>query len=100
MALRKLGFLTIGTFDREDPRTGHETTLRMIELGERLGYDSAWVRHRHLQYGVSSPVALLAAATQRTDRIALGTAVTPLGWRTRCGWPRTSRRSTCSPADG
>jgi len=80
MALRKLGFLTIGTFDREDPRTGHETTLRMIELGERLGYDSAWVRHRHLQYGVSSPVALLAAATQRTDRIALGTAVTPLGW--------------------
>ncbi|GAA4556410.1 LLM class flavin-dependent oxidoreductase [Pseudonocardia xishanensis] len=80
MALEKLGFLTIGTFDREDPRAGHETTLRMIELGERLGYDSAWVRHRHLQYGVSSPVALLAAATQRTSRIALGTAVIPLGW--------------------
>jgi alkanesulfonate monooxygenase SsuD/methylene tetrahydromethanopterin reductase-like flavin-dependent oxidoreductase (luciferase family) len=38
------------------------------------------VRHRHLQYGISSPVAVLAAATQRTSRIALGTAVTPLGW--------------------
>ena len=52
----------------------------MIELGERLGFDSAWVRHRHLQYGISSPVAVLAAATQRTRRIELGTAVIPLGW--------------------
>ncbi|MCS7482012.1 LLM class flavin-dependent oxidoreductase [Umezawaea endophytica] len=78
--LRKLGFLTIGLFDEADPRKGHESTLEIIELGERLGFDSAWVRHRHLQYGVSSPVAVLAAATQRTSRIALGTAVTPVGW--------------------
>jgi alkanesulfonate monooxygenase SsuD/methylene tetrahydromethanopterin reductase-like flavin-dependent oxidoreductase (luciferase family) len=78
--LRKLGFLTIGLFDEADPRTGHEDTLHLIELGERLGMDSAWLRHRHLQHGISSPVAVLAAATQRTRRIALGTAVTPLGW--------------------
>ena len=52
----------------------------MIELGERLGFDSAWLRHRHLQYGISSPVAMLAAASQRTSRIELGTAVIPLGW--------------------
>jgi alkanesulfonate monooxygenase SsuD/methylene tetrahydromethanopterin reductase-like flavin-dependent oxidoreductase (luciferase family) len=78
--LEKLGFLTIGLFDETDPAAGHETTLRMIELGERLGFDSAWVRHRHLQYGISSPVAVLAAATQRTRRIELGTAVMPLGW--------------------
>src|ERR1700712_4343524 len=78
--LEKLGFLTIGSFDVEDPRGGHETTLHVIELGEQLGFDSAWVRHRHLQYGISSPVALLAAATQRTSRIHLGTAVTPTGW--------------------
>ncbi|MET1005257.1 MAG: LLM class flavin-dependent oxidoreductase, partial [Propionibacteriaceae bacterium] len=78
--LQKLGFLTIGIFDPVDPRQGHETTLEIIELGERLGFDSAWVRHRHLQYGISSPVAVLAAATQRTSRIALGTAVIPLGW--------------------
>jgi alkanesulfonate monooxygenase SsuD/methylene tetrahydromethanopterin reductase-like flavin-dependent oxidoreductase (luciferase family) len=52
----------------------------MIELGERLGFDTAWVRHRHLQYGISSPVAVLAAASQRTARIGLGTAVIPLGW--------------------
>ncbi|GAA3787563.1 LLM class flavin-dependent oxidoreductase [Streptomyces chiangmaiensis] len=78
--LQKLGFLTIGLFDEADPRRGHESTLEIIELGERLGFDSAWVRHRHLQFGISSPVAVLAAATQRTRRIDLGTAVTPLAW--------------------
>jgi alkanesulfonate monooxygenase SsuD/methylene tetrahydromethanopterin reductase-like flavin-dependent oxidoreductase (luciferase family) len=78
--LEKLGFLTIGLFDPADPAAGHETTLQVLELGERLGFDSAWLRHRHLQYGISSPVAVLAAATQRTRRIELGTAVTPLGW--------------------
>src|SRR3954463_2307158 len=78
--LEKLGFLTIGLFDAADPRPGHETTLDVIALGEQLGFDSAFVRHRHLQYGISSPIAVLAAATQRTTRIALGTAVIPLGW--------------------
>jgi alkanesulfonate monooxygenase SsuD/methylene tetrahydromethanopterin reductase-like flavin-dependent oxidoreductase (luciferase family) len=78
--LRKLGFLTIGLFDEADPRRGHESTLDIIRLGEQLGFDSAWVRHRHLQYGISSPVAVLAAASQRTSRIHLGTAVIPLGW--------------------
>ncbi|WP_316761331.1 LLM class flavin-dependent oxidoreductase [Streptomyces herbicida] len=78
--LRKLGFLTIGLFDGADPRPGHQSTLEIIELGERLGFDSAWVRHRHLQFGISSPVAVLAAASQRTSRIELGTAVVPLGW--------------------
>ena len=77
--LAKLGFLTLGLFDEHDPLAGHESTLQIIELGEQLGYDSAWLRHRHLQFGISSPVAVLAAATQRTSRIALGTAVTPLG---------------------
>jgi alkanesulfonate monooxygenase SsuD/methylene tetrahydromethanopterin reductase-like flavin-dependent oxidoreductase (luciferase family) len=78
--LRKLGFLTIGLFDGDDPRPGHESTLEIIKLGEDLGFDSAWVRHRHLQYGISSPIAVLAAASQRTSTIELGTAVIPLGW--------------------
>ena len=59
--LRRLGFLTIGLFDPADPGAGHENTLQVIELGEQLGFDSAWVRHHHLQYGISSPVAVLAA---------------------------------------
>lgn len=78
-ALRRLGFLTIGLFDAAAPAAGHEDTLRIIELGEQLGFDCAWLRHRHLQYGISSPIALMAAASQRTSRIELGTAVTPLG---------------------
>ncbi|NAZ76605.1 LLM class flavin-dependent oxidoreductase [Kineococcus sp. T13] len=78
--LRRMGFLTIGSFDPADPGPGHRSTLEVIELGERLGFDSAWLRHRHLQPGISSPVAVMAAASQRTSRIELGTAVTPLGW--------------------
>lgn len=78
--LRRLGFLTIGLFDPADPGPGHEATLELIELGEQLGFDSAWLRHRHLQHGISSPLTVLAAASQRTQRIELGTAVTPLGW--------------------
>src|SRR3954468_2275351 len=78
--LEKMVVLTIGLFDEVDPAAGHETTLRVIELGEQLGFDSAWLRDRHFQYGISSPVAVLAAATQRTRRIELGTAVIPLGW--------------------
>ncbi len=79
-SLTSLGFLTIGLFDGADPRPGHESTLDIIGLGERLGFDSAWVRHRHLQYGISSPIAVLSAASQRTSRIQLGTAVIPLAW--------------------
>jgi alkanesulfonate monooxygenase SsuD/methylene tetrahydromethanopterin reductase-like flavin-dependent oxidoreductase (luciferase family) len=78
--LAKLGFLSIGLFDGADPGPGQQSTLEIIELGERLGFDSAWLRHRHLQYGISSPVAIMAAASQRTSRIELGTAVIPLGW--------------------
>lgn len=77
--LKSLGFLTIGVFDGADPGPGHESLLRTIEFAEQLGYDSVWLRNRHLQYGVSSPVAVLAAASQRTSKIQLGTAVIPLG---------------------
>lgn len=78
--LEKLGFLTIGTFDGNDPGPGHENVLQVIELGEQLGFDSVYLRHRHFQTGISSPIAIMAAASQRTGRIAMGTAVTPLGW--------------------
>jgi NAD(P)-dependent dehydrogenase (short-subunit alcohol dehydrogenase family) len=77
--LRKLGFLTIGRFDPADPGPGHEETLQVIERAEALGFDSVWLRDRHLQPGISSPVAIMAAASQRTTHIELGTAVIPLG---------------------
>lgn len=77
--LRKLGFLTIGRFDVDNPRPGLEETLSTIETAEHLGFDSVWLRDRHLQPGISSPVAIMAAASQRTSRIEIGTAVIPLG---------------------
>ncbi|MGA4506523.1 LLM class flavin-dependent oxidoreductase [Propionibacteriaceae bacterium G1746] len=77
--LRRLGVLTLGTFDGDNPAAGHEYTLTLIEHLEALGYDSVWLRHRHFQHGISSPIAVMAAASQRTSRIELGTAVTPLG---------------------
>src|SRR6478735_1176999 len=77
--LHKLGFLTIGRFDAADPGPGIEETLQTIERAETLGFDSVWLRCRHLQPGISSPVAIMAAASQRTSRIELGTAVIPLG---------------------
>src|SRR4051794_5647989 len=77
--LDKLGFLTIGRFDARNPGPGLEETLEVIERAESLGYDSVWLRCRHLQHGISSPIAVLAAASQRTSRIELGTAVIPLG---------------------
>jgi alkanesulfonate monooxygenase SsuD/methylene tetrahydromethanopterin reductase-like flavin-dependent oxidoreductase (luciferase family) len=79
LPLKKLGFLTIGTFDPADPATGIAATLDMISLGEDLGFDSAWLRNRHMQYGITSPMTVIAAASQRTSRINFGTAVTPLG---------------------
>lgn len=77
--LRKFGFLTIGRFDVADPGPGIEETLEVIERAEAIGFDSVWLRDRHLQPGISSPVAIMAAASQRTSRIELGTAVIPLG---------------------
>ena len=77
--LDKLGFLTIGRFDAANPGPGLDETLEVIDRAEALGYDSVWLRCRHLQPGISSPVAIMAAASQRTSRIELGTAVIPLG---------------------
>lgn len=77
--LRELGFLHLGHFDVADPAPGHELALRLIVLAEQLGYDSAWVRQRHLESAISSPLLVIAAASQRTSRIRLGTAVIPLG---------------------
>ena len=98
--LEHLGFLTIGSFDGDDPAAGHESTLQVIELGERLGFDSAFLRHRHLQYGISSPVAVLAAASQRTRGSSSAPPSPRWAGRTRCAWPRTWPRSTCCPAGG
>jgi alkanesulfonate monooxygenase SsuD/methylene tetrahydromethanopterin reductase-like flavin-dependent oxidoreductase (luciferase family) len=79
-SISHIGFLTPGNYQEDDPLYGLEQTLQLLQYGERLGFDSAWVRQRHLEPGISSASAFLAAATQRTSRIQLGSAVIPVGY--------------------
>ncbi|WP_086705765.1 LLM class flavin-dependent oxidoreductase [Streptomyces antimycoticus] len=78
--ITSLALLTPGNFADDNPYTGLEETLQLFEYGERLGYDGAWIRQRHLEHGVGSAAVFLAAAGQRTERIELGTAVIPIGY--------------------
>lgn len=80
ISISHIGFLTPGNYPADDPFDGLEKTLALLEYGEALGFASAWVRQRHLEPGISSAAAFLAAATQRTSRIELGTAVIPIGY--------------------
>jgi alkanesulfonate monooxygenase SsuD/methylene tetrahydromethanopterin reductase-like flavin-dependent oxidoreductase (luciferase family) len=79
-AIRSLSFLSPGNFPDDDPYTGLEDTLELFEFGERAGFDGSWIRQRHLEHGVSSGAVFLAAASQRTRHIQLGTAVIPIGY--------------------
>jgi alkanesulfonate monooxygenase SsuD/methylene tetrahydromethanopterin reductase-like flavin-dependent oxidoreductase (luciferase family) len=55
--------------------------LAQIELGDTLGFDTAWLGELHFSRAFSisaNPLMILAAAAQRTSRVRLGTAVTLL----------------------
>lgn len=79
-SIQQIGFLTPGNFANEAPYDGIENTLRLIAFGEKLGFDSAWVRQRHLEPGIGSAAVFLAAASQRTSTIQLGSAVIQVGY--------------------
>ena len=79
-SIRHLAFLTPGNYAEADPFAGLEAALKLFEFGEKHGFDSAWVRQRHLERGVSSAATFLAAATRRTRRIELGAAVIQMGY--------------------
>ncbi|EJN02380.1 LLM class flavin-dependent oxidoreductase [Phyllobacterium sp. YR531] len=79
-AINHIGFLTPGNYDDNNPYPGLEATLKLLVFGEELGFDSTWVRQRHLEHGISSAGIFLAAASQRTHRIQIGTAVIQIGY--------------------
>jgi alkanesulfonate monooxygenase SsuD/methylene tetrahydromethanopterin reductase-like flavin-dependent oxidoreductase (luciferase family) len=80
VTVHHIAFLTPGNYNEDNPRGGLEAALKLFETGEALGFDSAWVRSRHLERGISSATTFLAAASQRTRRIGLGSAVIQLGY--------------------
>jgi alkanesulfonate monooxygenase SsuD/methylene tetrahydromethanopterin reductase-like flavin-dependent oxidoreductase (luciferase family) len=75
-----LGFLTFVADEGSggDPGAALRDGLQLIRHAENLGYDSAWVRVRHHEPYLSSPMTFFAAASQVTERIALGTGVIPM----------------------
>jgi alkanesulfonate monooxygenase SsuD/methylene tetrahydromethanopterin reductase-like flavin-dependent oxidoreductase (luciferase family) len=77
----ELGFLSF--VPNHDGRSGSaaalEDGIRLFEHAEELGYTTGWVRGRHFEPFLTSPMTFFAAASQRTSRIGFGTAV--LGMR-------------------
>ncbi|PZE90098.1 hypothetical protein DEI95_12660 [Curtobacterium sp. MCBD17_008] len=79
--MRELGFLSFVPNHGGTPGAASalEDGLRLFEAGEALGYGTGWVRGRHFEPFLTSPMTFFAAAAQRTSTIGFGTAV--LGMR-------------------
>jgi alkanesulfonate monooxygenase SsuD/methylene tetrahydromethanopterin reductase-like flavin-dependent oxidoreductase (luciferase family) len=83
-AARRIGFVAqvdhtgITTEGRRHSSRGLEEGMDLFLAAEDLGYDVGYVRTRHLQDALSSPLLFLAALGRSTRRIELGTAVIPL----------------------
>lgn len=76
----RLGFMTHNE-GGGDPQRIYGATLTLFEAAEQLGFDVAWVAQHHFKARAGrlpSPFPFLAAASQRTRRLRLGTAVVVL----------------------
>ena len=73
----RLGFMTHNE-GSGDPHRIYADTLTLFVAAEELGFDVAWVAQHHFKERAGrlpSPFPFLAAASQRTHRLRLGTAV-------------------------
>ncbi|WGD36792.1 LLM class flavin-dependent oxidoreductase [Lysinibacter sp. HNR] len=75
----KLGFLSFVPNDYGPLGAGRALRegVELFQFAEELGYQSGWVRVRHFEPYLSSPMTFLSAVGQRTHSIALGTGVIP-----------------------
>jgi alkanesulfonate monooxygenase SsuD/methylene tetrahydromethanopterin reductase-like flavin-dependent oxidoreductase (luciferase family) len=79
----QLGFLNNVPFSEFAPggmAQGLKEAVELFRIAEELGYDSGWVRNRHFDNYLASPLTLLTAAAQKTEHIRLGTAIIPVGY--------------------
>ena len=63
---------------REVEQRAFQNVIDQVVLGDRLGYDTAWFVEHHFTRGFShssAPDLVLAAISQRTERIHLGLGV-------------------------
>src|SRR3954469_10669412 len=63
-----------------NPHLAIKRDLKLIEILDELGYEEAWVGEHHSGGSelIASPEVFIAAASQRTRRIKLGTGVSSL----------------------
>lgn len=76
----RLGFMTHNEGEG-DPQRIYAETLALFNVAEQLGFDVGWVAQHHFKARggrLPSPFPFLAAASQRTSRLRLGTAVVVL----------------------
>jgi limonene 1,2-monooxygenase len=64
----------------ENPTLAMERDLELVEHLDRLDFDEAWIGEHHsaARELIAEPMLFIAAASQRTRRIRLGTGVTSL----------------------
>ena len=79
--MRELGFLSFvpNHGGPDGAADALQDGLELFEHAEQLGFHTGWVRGRHFEPFLTSPMTFFAAASQRTTRIHFGTAV--LGMR-------------------
>ena len=73
------------------PSLPPEDSLRVVRLGERLGYEMAWIPD---QTFYRDPFLVMAHWAQATENIQLMIGVTNPYTRTRPRWPAPSPRWT------
>jgi len=78
-----LGFLTFvpNCGGRDTAAEALHNGVELFRAAESFGYDSGWVRMRHFEQILSSPLTFLAAVSQVTSTIKLGTGIIPIRYK-------------------
>jgi len=78
-----LGFLTFvpNCGGRDTAAQALHNGVELFRAAEAFGFDSGWVRMRHFEQILSSPLTFLAAVSQVTSTIKLGTGVIPIRYK-------------------